>query len=90
MKPGYKTSEFWLNLLVFLLGAAMASGLIADAGMVAKLIGGILALLGPLGYTAGRVGVKKADSAGLAYAARPSLLENSTIGEKSNPTVESV
>ena len=67
MKPGYKTSEFWLNFLVVIIGVLMASGLIADGGTVASIIGGGLSLLGSLGYTAGRVGVKKADSATAAY-----------------------
>lgn len=71
MKPGYKTSEFWLNLFVFLLGAALASGVIADGGTVAKAIGGALSLLSSLGYTMGRVGVKRADSLGAAYVNGP-------------------
>ncbi len=73
MKPGYKTSEFWLNLLVFLLGAALASGLLADGGHVAKTIGGALSLLSAIGYTAARTGVKRADALGAAYVSKASL-----------------
>ena len=91
MKSGYKTSEFWLNLLVFLLGAALSSGIIADGGLAAKIVGGALSLLSSLGYTLGRVGVKKADSLGAAYVNGPSksndLLSPSIAP---NPTKESV
>lgn len=89
MKPGYKTSEFWLNLLVFLLGTLLASGIISDGGLAAKAIGGALALFSSLGYTLGRSGVKKAESAGQAYveAANDNAAEELPA---TNPIAESV
>jgi len=85
MKAGYKTTEFWFSLLVFLLGAALASGLIADGTAVAKAIGGALSLLSSLGYTAGRVGVKKVNSVGKDYL----LGKGIESDKKENPTKES-
>lgn len=67
VKEGYRTSEFWLNVAVFILGALLVSGGIADGGMVAKIVGGLLSLLSGLGYGAGRVGLKKSENATVAY-----------------------
>jgi len=64
MKPGYKTTEFWLSLLAVLLGAAMASGLVPEGGTVSQVIGGALSLLGGLGYTSSRTALKKSDGSG--------------------------
>jgi len=61
-KPGYKTTEFWLSLLAMLLGALMASGVIAEGSTVAQILGIVLAGLAQLGYTAGRAQVKSANS----------------------------
>jgi hypothetical protein len=55
---GYKTTEFWLSTLVVILGILMSSGVVADGGMVAKIVGGVLGLLGALGYTAKRLSLK--------------------------------
>ena len=60
-KPGYKTTEFWLSLLATLLGFLLASG-VMDAvpaeSWIAKLIGGVVAVLATLGYSASRAKVK--------------------------------
>ncbi len=62
-KPGYKTTEFWLSLLATLLGFLLASGVMdtvpADS-WIAKLIGGVVAVLATLGYSASRAKVKSA------------------------------
>jgi len=61
MKPGYKTTEFWLSLLATLLGFVMASGLLDSApqdSWVARVVGGIVAALASLGYSASRAKVK--------------------------------
>jgi hypothetical protein len=70
-KPGYKTTEFWLSVLACLLGLLMASGAIGDATMAAQIIGGVLALLSQLGYTASRTKVKET-------AAAPAAADRST------------
>jgi hypothetical protein len=66
-KPGYKTTEFWLSLLATLLGFLLASGVMdtvpAD-GWIAKLIGGVVAVLATLGYSASRAKVKSAATDG--------------------------
>ena len=60
VKPGYKTTEFWLSLLAMLTGAVIASGIVDPAGstMTAKIVGGIMSLLGALGYTVQRTSLK--------------------------------
>jgi hypothetical protein len=68
-KPGYKTTEFWLSLLATLLGFLLASGVMdtvpADS-WIAKLIGGLVAVLATLGYSASRAKVKSALPTGQA------------------------
>lgn len=58
-KPGYKTSEFWLKVLAFLLTALYASGAIPTEGSTAKVVAIIATTLGALGYTVSRTLVKK-------------------------------
>jgi hypothetical protein len=58
VKPGYKTTEFWLSSIAVLLGLVMASGAVGSGGLAAQIIGGCLSLLGTLGYTASRTNVK--------------------------------
>ena len=78
MKPGWKTSEFWLSFVAVLIGAVFASGMLdalpADSAVL-KIVGLISSVLGALGYTAARGFVKGKDSVGAA------LIEAS----KSNP-----
>lgn len=59
MKPGIKTTEFWLTLVVNILGACMVSGIIPETHWTFKLVGAVLAGLATLGYTYGRSVVKK-------------------------------
>jgi len=49
-KPGYKTTEFIVCLVVLLLGALMQSGVISDGGSVSKITGGAMEVLAALGY----------------------------------------
>ncbi len=64
MKPGWKTSEFWITLVVMLLGAFMASGAVVDGHWSLQLVGLAVAGLKASGYTSGRAKVKVADSLG--------------------------
>jgi len=60
-KLGYKTTEFWLSLLATLLGFLLASGVmdaVPEESWIAKLIGGLVAVLATLGYSASRAKVK--------------------------------
>lgn len=59
MKPGYKTTEFWLSLIATVLGFVMASGLVIEGSQVAQYIGGAMAILAQLGYTGSRTIQKK-------------------------------
>ena len=61
-RPGLKTTEFWLSLLVVLLGALATSGLFADDSQALKITGLAITVLGALGYTVSR-GVAKRSSA---------------------------
>jgi len=61
-KPGYKTTEFWLTLLVTVLGALMASGIFNEDSPILKLVGVCLAALSQLGYSVGRIKVKNVSS----------------------------
>jgi len=56
---GWRTTEFWLSLLVIVLSSLATSGLIAPDSQAAKLAGVVGIVLTSLGYTAGRVVVKR-------------------------------
>jgi len=58
ISPGYKTTEFWLTVLVTVCGAIMASGALPEGSLVGQIIGGVMVILGQLGYTAARAQVK--------------------------------
>ena len=66
-RPGYKTTEFWLSLLATLLGFLLASGAmdgVAEESWIARLVGGAVAVLASLGYSASRAKVKSSTDAG--------------------------
>lgn len=62
MKPGYKTTEFWLSLLAMLIGALFASGVVSDGSQLDKILGLASSILGQLGYAVPR-GLAKAAQA---------------------------
>jgi hypothetical protein len=60
-KAGYKTTEFWMSLLATLLGFLLASGpmdAVPGDSWIAKLVGGAVAALASMGYSASRAKVK--------------------------------
>ena len=59
MKPGIKTTEFWLAAAATVVGGLMASGVIAEESSIAKILGFAAAALGALGYTGARLALKK-------------------------------
>jgi len=59
IKPGYKTTEFWLTTAAALVGAMIASGIIPATGPWAQVVGLLCAVLGTLGYTVARGQAKK-------------------------------
>jgi hypothetical protein len=59
IKPGYKTTEFWLSLTAILVGAAIASGVFPVDSNGDKLLGLAATVLSSVGYTVSRSLVKK-------------------------------
>ena len=59
VKPGYKTTEFWLSTVAMLVGAALASGAIGEGSQAEKIVGFIASALASLGYTVSRGMAKK-------------------------------
>lgn len=53
-KPGYKTTEFWLTVVVFALSFLATSGLFSDSSQTAKIVGVILDTLAAMGYSSSR------------------------------------
>ena len=65
MKPGYKTTEFWLTVLAGIVGFIVSSGVLeslAEAHWVVKVVGALTVLLTALGYTVTRGKIKAAES----------------------------
>ncbi len=60
VKPGYKTTEFWLTFAATVVGLALASDVIPTDGPWAKGIGLVSAVLSSMGYAVGRAKVKGA------------------------------
>jgi hypothetical protein len=54
MKPGWKTTEFWLTALAMIVALLYASGLVADGSSLEQALAFVSAVLVSLGYTAGR------------------------------------
>jgi hypothetical protein len=59
VKPGYKTTEFWLSTAVIAAGVALASGAVND-GLAAQIVGGVMSVLNGIGYTWSRATAKVA------------------------------
>jgi hypothetical protein len=66
MKPGYKTTEFWLASVATLCGVLYASGIITPEGTepVEKAVAFIAAALASLGYSQARGATKAAGPRG--------------------------
>lgn len=62
MKPGIKTTEFWLTLAANVIGATLASGVLGDGTQIETIAGAAMMLLAGGGYTYGRAKVKAEDS----------------------------
>ncbi len=71
MKPGYKTTEYWLSVVVVVLGLLASSGLFGPDHWAAKAIALVTSALAAMGYTASRAKVKQADSLGKPESAAP-------------------
>lgn len=62
MEKGYKTSEFWITVVVQIVGTLIASGVFAEVSPMGKALAFAAMALSGLGYSASRTGVKKADA----------------------------
>ena len=60
VKPGFKTTEFWLSAAATLVGLAIASGIVPTSGTWPQIVGLVTGVLGALGYTVSRTAVKNA------------------------------
>lgn len=58
-KPGYRTTEFWLSVVVVVCSAFVGSGLLPVEHPAIKVAAMIAATLTTLGYNASRASVKK-------------------------------
>ena len=61
MKPGYKTTEFWLSAAAQVVSAILASGAVSGPAWL-QLLGVAGTILNALGYTVTRGSVKKAEA----------------------------
>ena len=60
VKPGYKTTEFWLSAAATVVGLAIASGIVPTSGTWPQIVGQVTGVLGALGSTVSRTAVKNA------------------------------
>jgi hypothetical protein len=58
VKPGYKTTEFWLTAAASIVGLVLASGILSVDGEAFRLVGLGAAVLTSLGYSVARAKTK--------------------------------
>ena len=59
MKPGFKTTEFWITVVVTVVSLLLASGAFEEASGVGKVLALAAAALASAGYSVARGVVKK-------------------------------
>tara|TARA_R110000737_G_C14204626_1_gene417951 strand:- start:144 stop:389 length:246 start_codon:yes stop_codon:yes gene_type:complete len=64
-KSGFKSTEFWFSIAAFIAGAVMTAT--GTSGGIAEIIGGVMMMLAPASYQAGRSSIKKSEALGLAH-----------------------
>ncbi len=65
MKPGLKSTEFWLNTAAMVIGAVLAA--VGEENSWTQILGGLMAVVAPTAYTAGRATVKGREALGQAH-----------------------
>jgi exo-beta-1,3-glucanase (GH17 family) len=60
IRPGYKTTEFWISLAAVIIGSVVASGIVPADSVWERIIGLVVSALAALGYTGARLSIKKA------------------------------
>ena len=73
MKPGWKTTEFWLRAAAMVVSAALASGAVPSEGPWLQLLGGAGTLLSMFGYSDERRKLKTEAMAREAAAVRADI-----------------
>jgi len=58
-KPGYKSTEAWITLVLVIIGGLLSTGIIGDGTQVAQILGTVTTIASALGYTASRTAIKK-------------------------------
>lgn len=56
VKPGYKTTEFWICAAVSIGGVVL--NLLPDSSLAGHIVGGLMAIAASFGYTASRIKIK--------------------------------
>lgn len=59
MKPGYRTTEFWLSFALAFLGALMATGALPEDSIAYRIAGAALAAASAVGYSVARGSAKR-------------------------------
>ena len=62
MKPGYKTTEFWLSAAAAIVGLVAASGIFPAEGEIGKIVGMAVMVMASLGYSQSRGQAKAGES----------------------------
>ena len=65
MKPGYKTTEFWLTLAAGVIGALLLADVFVQGSTPFKLLTAFGTVLNVYGYRASRISAKAADARGV-------------------------
>ena len=63
-KSGFKSTEFWFSIAAFIAGAIMTAT--GTSGGVAEIIGGVMMMIAPASYQAGRSVLKGKEAIGAA------------------------
>ena len=64
MGKGIKSTEFWFSIAAFIAGAIMAAT--GTSGGIAEIIGGVMMMIAPASYQAGRSVLKGKEAIGAA------------------------
>lgn len=59
LKPGFKTTEFWLSLAAVVVGAIAASGVVPSDSTWERVVGLVVSALAAVGYTGARLSLKR-------------------------------
>ena len=62
MKPGWKTTEFWLAAIASLVALVIGSGAVVEGSTVGKAIALVAAALASMGYSQARASVKTTEA----------------------------